>query len=191
MDSSYNFERMTTLVVDSNAHMRAILSAILQGFGIGEIVQVSNSTSALQILRGKSIDLIICEYQLSPLDGLELSKTIRTSEDSLNPMVPLLMLTAHSEIEKVKSARDAGVTDFMVKPVSATGLYERIVKIVEQPRQFVRNREFSGPDRRRQSGADFEGKDRRPGRQGDRRDPSDRRDRRDPDDPDDGNEVKI
>jgi len=124
-------------LVDSNAHMRAIVSSILQGFGIGEIVPASDTSFALQVLREKPIDLVICEYNLSPLDGIEFTKIVRTGKDSPNPSVPVLMLTAHSEFDKVKSAQNAGVTDFMTKPVSPTGLYKHLVRSVENPRQFV------------------------------------------------------
>jgi len=161
VDSKYNFERMSILLVDNNVHMRTIVSTILNGFGVGKIIPASDSTLALKVLREKSIDLVICEYRLMPLNGLELSKAIRTGKDSPNPTIPVLMLTADSELEKVKIARDVGITEFMTKPISPVSLYKHIVNIVEHPRQFIRNKKFFGPDRRRRRGANFKGENRR------------------------------
>ena len=59
------------------------------------------------------------------------------------------MLTGHSEPARVREARDAGVNDFLVKPVSADSIYRRIVSLVDDNRPFIRTRTFHGPDRRR------------------------------------------
>lgn len=161
MANFYNFERMNVLVIDDNKHMRAIISTVLQGFGIRNIHNASDPASAFEDLRTRPTDLIICEYQLSPIDGLEFVKMVRTAEDSRDPLIPILMLTAHSELEHVMSARDAGITEFVTKPVSPSVLYKHIVMIVENPRQFVRSEKFFGPDRRRRSTSVPEGEDRR------------------------------
>ena len=74
---------------------------------------------------------------------------VRTAPDSPNPFVPIIMLTAHSSLERVIQARDSGVNEFLTKPVTASGLYSRISTVIESPRQFVRASEYFGPDRRR------------------------------------------
>jgi two-component system chemotaxis response regulator CheY len=86
---------------------------------------------------------------------------VRKAKDSRDPLVPILMLTAHSELNHVISARDASITDFMTKPVSPSGLYKHIAAMIEHPRQFVRNQKFFGPDRRRRSEDSFDGPNRR------------------------------
>jgi len=161
MDKSYNFERMIVLIVDDNKHMQTVVSTILQGFGVRDITAVPDAATALEELNTRPVDLVICEYRLKPIDGLEFAKMVRTAKDSRDPLVPMLMLTAHSELERVISARDAGVTEFMTKPVSPTSLYKHIVAMVEHPRQFVRNKKFFGPDRRRRRDDTFEGRERR------------------------------
>ncbi len=88
---------------------------------------------------------------MQPLTGIELTKRIRTSPDSTNVFVPIIMITAFREREHVFKARDAGVTEYVVKPVSPKSLFSRIDAVIERPRQFVRVGEFFGPDRRRQN----------------------------------------
>jgi len=97
---------------------------------------------------------------MEPLDGIDFTRMVRTAPDSPNPFVPIIMLTAHSSMERVIQARDSGVNEFLAKPVTAKGLYNRIATVIESPRQFVRASEYFGPDRRR-SVKEFMGMDRR------------------------------
>jgi two-component system, chemotaxis family, chemotaxis protein CheY len=77
--------------------------------------------------------------------------------------VPIIMLTGHSERTRVTNARDAGITEFMVKPISAKALYQRILNVVVNPRPFVRTKTFFGPDRRRNVNPNYSGPERRKG----------------------------
>jgi DNA-binding response OmpR family regulator len=89
---------------------------------------------------------------------------IRQPGANANPFVPIIMLTGHSEKRRVTAARDAGVTEFLAKPLSAKALYERIVNVVVNPRPFVKTRTYFGPDRRRNAGAGtYAGPERRKG----------------------------
>jgi DNA-binding response OmpR family regulator len=73
---------------------------------------------------------------------------LRRDADSPNPYAPVLMLTAHTEASRVEAARDAGVTGFVKKPISARLLFERITSALTDTRMFVRSADFFGPDRR-------------------------------------------
>jgi two-component system chemotaxis response regulator CheY len=77
--------------------------------------------------------------------------------------VPIIMLTGHSEKQRVVSARDAGVTEFLVKPISAKSLYDRIVNVVVNPRPFIKTNAYFGPDRRRNVNPNYVGTERRKG----------------------------
>jgi DNA-binding response OmpR family regulator len=66
-------------------------------------------------------------------------------------------MTGFSEKRRVVQARDAGVTEFLVKPFTARDMYRRISQIVERPREFVKSEDFFGPDRRRTKRSDYEG----------------------------------
>ena len=100
-------------------------------------------------LRHFPADIVITDWEMEPLDGIDFTRMVRTAPDSPNPFVPIIMLTAHSSMERVIQARDSGVNEFLTKPVTARGLYTRISTVIESPRQFVRASEYFGPDRRR------------------------------------------
>jgi DNA-binding response OmpR family regulator len=73
------------------------------------------------------------------------------------------MLTGHSEKRRVTMARDAGVTEFLAKPISAKGLYHRILNVVANPRPFIKTKTYFGPDRRRNIANTYIGPERRSG----------------------------
>jgi DNA-binding response OmpR family regulator len=96
-------------------------------------------------------------------DGLELTSMIRQPGANANPYVAIIMLTGHSEKKRVLQARDAGVTEFLAKPISAKALYQRILNVVVNPRPFIKTKTYFGPDRRRNSSGNYVGPERRKG----------------------------
>jgi DNA-binding response OmpR family regulator len=73
------------------------------------------------------------------------------------------MLTGHTEKQRVTAARDAGITEFLAKPISAKALYQRIVNVVANPRPFIKTKTYFGPDRRRAVSNSYVGPERRKG----------------------------
>jgi len=108
-------------------------------------------------MRDKSPDLVLTDLSMKPVDGITFTREVRTAHDSPNPYVPIIMITGHTERRKVEAARDAGVTEFLAKPITAQGLILRIAEIVERPRAFVRCDGYFGPDRRRRKDENFTG----------------------------------
>ena len=98
---------------------------------------------------------------MEPGDGFDLVDMIRNEPDSPNRYLPVIMLTGHSEKERVEMARDHGVTEFLVKPVTPKDLLARVLAIIENPRPFVRSTDYFGPDRRRRESPDYDGPERR------------------------------
>jgi len=145
------------LLVDDNQHMRAITSAILQSAGVRNIREVSDGAAALDCLRDHAIDLAIVDFKMFPLDGVEFTRLVRNSPDSANPYLPIIMMTGHSEKSRVTEARDAGVTEFVVKPITAKAVFDRIQAVIMRPRPFLKTDDYFGPDRRRTSPADYKG----------------------------------
>ena len=91
-------------------------------------------------------DLIITDWNMPAGYGIDLIHLIRHSPDSHNLYVPIIMLTGYSELERVETARDVGVSSFLAKPMSADSLYRRLVSLVEDQRLFIRCENFFGPD---------------------------------------------
>ena len=157
----YNLERLNFLVVDDNRHIRSLVRSLLRVLGARHIEEATDGADAYARLGTYAADVIICNWQMSPMDGLEFVRLLRTDTDSPNPFVPVIMLTAHTEAKRVVEARDAGVTEFLGKPISAHQLYSRIRAIIKHPRPFVRAKSYVGPDRRRRQDPDFKEPERR------------------------------
>lgn len=160
-DTTEAFRRLKILVVDDNAAMRGLVRTVLSAFGCEMIFEASTARQGVEILRAESVDLMILDWKMKPVDGISLVRMLRDPARSPNPYLPVIMLTAYAEPSKVHEARDAGVTEFMAKPFSSDALFRRIQVIINRPRSFVRTKQFFGPDRRRIVKPDYEGPKRR------------------------------
>ena len=154
--------KLAFLVVDDNPNMSMIVRTILKNFGIIHIYEAKDVGEAFGIVRQYAIDVVILDYNLGFMDGVEFVKMMRTAKDSPNPYLPIIMLTAYTEQYRVETARDAGITEFCAKPVTATEIYRKICEVIERPRPFIRAGKYFGPDRRRHDmGAAYKGPERR------------------------------
>jgi two-component system chemotaxis response regulator CheY len=146
---SYHFDRLKILVIDDNQHMRALVSAVLEAFGVKTVFEAPSGEEAWELMLLHRCDIIFCDWVMSGMTGLEFTEKVRTAPDSPNPFVPIVMLTGHTSIERVNAARDAGVNEFLAKPVSSKAILSRLVAVIEHPRPFVRTKVYFGPCRRR------------------------------------------
>src|SRR3974390_183189 len=128
------FNHLRFLIVDDNAHMRRILRMLLHGFGAREAYEAEDGPAGLDAFNNHQPDIIIADWEMPILNGIELVRMIRQPGGNANPYVPVVMLTGHLERDCVIAARDAGVTEFLAKPISAKALYDRILSIVTHPR---------------------------------------------------------
>jgi len=158
---TYNFERISLLIAEPSKYMRSLLVGLTRSFGFRTVYEASDGAQAADLLRERHVDIILCDGPMSPMDGYELTKMVRTSPDSPNPFLPLIMVSAHTEVGRVKMARDIGVTEFLAKPISAKTLLLRICSVIDNQRAFVRSSKFVGPDRRRRVESSFQGQERR------------------------------
>ena len=149
------------LVVDDNEHMARIVKTVLKGFGAGVVHEAPDVPTAFAICRGATVDLALVDVNLGIMDGLAFVRLMRTAADSPNPYLPILMVSAYSELYRVEAAREAGAHDFLVKPFSPAELHRKIMDCVDHPRLFIRAADFQGPDRRRRADADYAGPERR------------------------------
>lgn len=158
--SAVDFSALDVLIVEDHAPMRRILKSVLEQFGITKVREAADGAAAISLFAAYRPDLMITDYRMDPMDGVELTRSIRDGETPLSPFMPIIMVSAYSELERIFMARDAGINEFLAKPISAKLLYYRIRTVVEKPRQFVRTGDFFGPDRRRRR-ADEYGAERR------------------------------
>lgn len=154
-------DKIHVLIAEDHAHMRRMIKAILDSFGITHIREAPSGEDALRMMEIIVPDLLITDWDMRMMDGLELIRHIRTHPDSPNHYLPIIMITGFAARERVYRARDAGVNELLVKPITAKGMYSRLAAVVERPRDFVRTKTFFGPDRRRKVDPNFKGDDRR------------------------------
>jgi PleD family two-component response regulator len=140
---------MSVMVVDDNRHMLNLITEILRGLNIRTVAAMTNAADAFKEMQISAFDLVISDQVMEPISGIEFTHLLRTSKDSPDRFVPVIMVTGSSDVGTVSGARDAGVTEFMVKPISARGLYARILEVINNPRAFIRTKTYFGPDRRR------------------------------------------
>ena len=150
-------DHLKALIVDDNTHMRALLRALLQSLGLQNLYEAPDGASGFSELCERKPDIVFTDLSMTPIDGIEFTRMVRTSQKSPNPFVPIIMVTGHTERQRVMSARDAGVTEFLAKPITAQNILSRMTEIIERPRAFVRCEDYFGPDRRRRRDERFKG----------------------------------
>ncbi len=156
-----DFNRLRFLVIDDNAHMRQIVRTLLSSFGARAVYEAEDGPSGLEAFGQYGPEVVVIDWAMPGLDGLELTRMMRQPDAHGNAYVSIIMLTGHSDKAHVMMARDAGITEFLAKPVSAKGLYQRILNVVLNPRPFIRTDAYFGPDRRRKVNPDYAGPERR------------------------------
>ncbi len=155
------------LVAEDNDFARKIVRDVLKALGARNPRYARDGAEALNIAKNYAIDIALIDWDMPLIDGLEFANFIRRSQDSPNPFLPIIMMTAFSEHPKVIEARDRGVNEYLVKPFSAAQLLKRVQMVVEHPRPFVRTENFFGPDRRRRAKSNYAGEERRVAQEGD------------------------
>ena len=154
-------EKLSVLVVEDTAPMRKLIVSVLESLGIGNVYTASDGKEGFEQFQRLNPDIIITDWLMQPVDGIEFIRTVRTHMSSPNRTVPIIIITGYSAITRVIQARDHGVTEFLVKPFTANDLAKRIAYVVNKPRDFVHTPRYFGPDRRRRRDEGYGGADRR------------------------------
>jgi two-component system, chemotaxis family, chemotaxis protein CheY len=149
------------LIADGDVNIALVLLTMLQRMGFKHVHVVRNGAAAIELLQRERVDIVLTEWQMEPVDGLELTHHIRTSEDPGLRLMPVIMVTARAEKQDVEICRDAGVTEFVVKPFNSVTVFKRIKQIVDNPRGFLLHNSYTGPDRRRKYGQEEPERNRR------------------------------
>lgn len=118
---------MTVLVVDDFATMRRILKNMFKQLGFNNIIEADDGTTALEAIQKNEIGLIVSDWNMPKMTGLELLKTVRASEEHKH--IPFLMVTAEAQKQHVLDAVQAGVSNYIVKPFTAEQISDKLNKI--------------------------------------------------------------
>ena len=159
--SDIRFDKLRVLVVDDNQHMRKLVLAVLQAVGVRDFFEAPDAEHAWANLKETNPDVIILDWQMTGMTGLEFVRLLRTSPRTPNAFVPVIMLTGHSHVDHVRQARDAGVNEFLAKPVSVKAILSRLLNVINHPRPYIRCQNYFGPCRRRRAVTEYKGPERR------------------------------
>ena len=118
---------MKVLVVDDFATMRRILENVLKEIGFAKIVGADDGSTALAVLKRDKVDLIVSDWNMPEVTGLELLKAVRSDESMKD--IPFLMVTAEGLKDSVVQTVQAGVSDYIIKPFTADTVKEKLEKM--------------------------------------------------------------
>ncbi len=147
-----SLQRTPALLLESNGYMRSLTGGLLRDAGFRNVLVVSSVHSARHFMRAHNPGLILSDWNRAAEreeDRLRLIQSIREDEQARYRAAPVVMITAPKSRSEVEQARDAGVTEFLVTPLSPAILRQRLTSLSDRPRAFIQAARFTGPDRRR------------------------------------------
>jgi len=140
--------RLRVLIIDDNKFSRSLLNTQLAGYGIRDVMECGDGVEGLKCLQKEDIHFVLLDYEMTPLNGAEFARLVRRDSSILNQEIPIIMISGYSDLAHVTEARDAGINEFLSKPVSADILFRRISHTLLHPRPFVRTDHYVGPQQR-------------------------------------------
>lgn len=124
------FEHSAVLVVEDESVARSVTVRLLRQLGVGSVTEASDGAEALARCDRVAFDAILCDVEMTPMDGLTFLAELRTRGTAVRAGTPVVMLTKHNQSDVVLSARHAGAAGYLVKPVSAAALAEKLERIL-------------------------------------------------------------
>jgi DNA-binding response OmpR family regulator len=163
---SNGLQRVKILIVDDEPLIQKLVRGVLTYLGFTDIKSTNNGRKAQELIQQTPFDIVITDWRMSDLDGIDIIRFVRGAKTSPFYKTPIIMLTGNTEDYYVKTAINAGVNAYLIKPFSAEQLIKRIRSVIEAPRDFVVSRSFTGPDRRHADQPPPDGIERRKRRKG-------------------------
>jgi CheY-like chemotaxis protein len=152
---------LRVLIVGGTPHAIVALRSAIGLIGISKVDAVAQAARALQCLREKKIDAVFCDEAVESVDGVSFALAARKAPGVLDPMVPIFLVCSAPRRRQVEGARDDGLTDVLVRPISAATIIRKLKSAVIAPRPFIVAGGFFGPDRRSAARASYGGANRR------------------------------
>jgi len=119
------------VVVDDDPQTRYLVQIVLESLGINKVAKADNGEKALSLIKGGDVAIVIMDWKMEVMDGLECTRRIRAGVDGIDPMLPILLVTAVRGDEAEKEAYAAGVDLFMEKPFGLSDLHLAIAKLIK------------------------------------------------------------
>jgi len=147
---AYDFKGIKILIVEGSAAMFILTKDVLRTFGVKEynIFGAYSVDEGFESFCKENQDFLIIDWMKQLDNGVNLVHKIRNNSLSPNRYVPIIMTAGSSDEKKVLTSRNAGISEYLVKPFSASSLANRVARVIENPKQFVVSETYVGPDRR-------------------------------------------
>jgi two-component system, chemotaxis family, chemotaxis protein CheY len=155
-----NLRKITILIVDPNEFARTFIRSICRNLHFGNILTTGTTSEAFDLMRANRVQIIVCDWSLEPLSATDFVKQLRSSQDIPDNAAPVIILTSAGSPEAIVAARDAGVDDYLTRPIVMRRLLNSFVSVLCMPRIYIKSQSYIGPCRRRKK-APFNGTDRR------------------------------
>jgi len=121
-------KNMPVLIVDDYKTMLRIIRNLLKQLGFNNVDEATDGSDALSKLRAKRYELVISDWNMEPMTGLQLLREVRADEELKG--MPFIMITAESKTENVIAAKEAGVNNYIVKPFNAATLKTKLTSVI-------------------------------------------------------------
>ncbi len=139
------FANTKVLVVDDEHYMRKVVRTMLVTLGVRTIYEAANGPAGIETIRSMAPHVVILDWEMPGLDGTSFVRMVRSPLTFPLPDVPIIMLTGHGERARVIEAIQAGINEFLLKPVSSKSLQDRLVSVLTNPRPMVQTNDYYGP----------------------------------------------
>lgn len=156
-EEPFDPSEMTALVLDANHYARRITVDILRAMGFRRVSAAADPAEAWEMLRKTNPDIVLVEWIEGATGELDFVRRVRMSEDAPNRAAAMFMLTTRGSSTDVETARKAGVDGYLIKPISAQALQQRVKFVMEKPQPFVVTAAYVGPCRRRKRDLRYNG----------------------------------
>ncbi|MBM3566663.1 MAG: response regulator [Alphaproteobacteria bacterium] len=160
MAEGYNLSMLAVLIADKNAHMRHMLRGILRELNVRMVTEASSIEEAVKLLAVKPLDLAFVEWA-PDFDGNTIVRQTRRDPQAMSRMIPIITMSAYTEVQNVIASRDAGSDQFLAKPFTAKMIFQHLKAVIENQQPFVRSKAYFGPSRRRKTKPPPDGWERR------------------------------
>ncbi len=157
---AYDISQLRVLVLEKHLLIRRLLTEVFRECGVPTVMSTADPNQAFEMFSDSPVDIIFTDW-CADLDGMAFLNRVRKDPASSICFIPVVVVTAFTELHNVCVARDNGMTEYLAKPISAKMIYSRLVKVIESNRPFIRTGDFFGPERRRREQPAFANQNRR------------------------------
>lgn len=140
MHKKWDLSQVSFLVIEDNMHMRSILRSVLGGFGVRQVHEAADGMDGLEVVFDRSPDVILLDWEMTPLSGAEFVRALRAERDMLMATIPIIVVSAHSRKATILEAVKLGIHGFVAKPLSPAVLYDRVCDILQRQSLYGRSK---------------------------------------------------